>query len=80
MFYLNFGNKDHHSPFNFWNRFAFSNGFSGQTLYEQLVFQFYNVFYTSLPIIVYAVMDQEKSASELLDKAYNYIPGMKSIK
>jgi phospholipid-transporting ATPase len=60
----------------FW--FAFLNGMSGQTLYDQLIFQFYNVFFTAAPIMVYAIWDEEKPDHELMTKSYNYHIGMKS--
>lgn len=40
----------------FW--YGFTNWFSGQTLYEKINFQFFNILYTSLPIILYALFDR----------------------
>lgn len=39
----------------FW--FGIQNGFSGISLYDAYAYQLYNVFYTSIPIIIYAVFD-----------------------
>ncbi|CAD8165511.1 unnamed protein product [Paramecium octaurelia] len=39
--------------------FGFSNGFSGQNLYDQWLSQIFNVFFTSLPIILYALFDEK---------------------
>eukprot|EP01016_Furgasonia_blochmanni_P040743 TRINITY_DN5220_c0_g1_i4.p1 TRINITY_DN5220_c0_g1~~TRINITY_DN5220_c0_g1_i4.p1 ORF type:complete len:557 (+),score=136.71 TRINITY_DN5220_c0_g1_i4:72-1673(+) len=42
----------------FW--FGFINAFSGQTLYDPFLYQFFNLFYASLPIVIYAVFDKEQ--------------------
>jgi len=44
------------------------NWFSGQTLYDAYLYQLFNLFYASMPIVVYAVFDEEYSSS-FLDKA-----------
>lgn len=49
----------------FW--FAFYNGFSGVILYDSWLYQLYNLFYCSLPIIIYALFDEEFPNSKLLD-------------
>ncbi|KRX09193.1 P-type ATPase, cytoplasmic domain N [Pseudocohnilembus persalinus] len=60
----------------FW--FAFNNFFAGQTLYEPYMYQIYNVFYTSMPIMVYAIMDLEFNPSVLMENIGNYyLPGIK---
>eukprot|EP00033_Pygsuia_biforma_P001285 GCRY01001452.1.p1 GENE.GCRY01001452.1~~GCRY01001452.1.p1 ORF type:complete len:1119 (-),score=332.21 GCRY01001452.1:1076-4432(-) len=43
--------------------FTFHNGFSGQTLYEQWSLSFYNVFFSSLPIVALGVLDQDVSVN-----------------
>ncbi|EGR33192.1 hypothetical protein IMG5_206852 [Ichthyophthirius multifiliis] len=48
----------------FW--YGLTNYLSGQTLYDSILYQFYNIIFTSLPIIVYATCDQEYSERELL--------------
>ncbi|OQR79757.1 putative phospholipid-transporting ATPase ID-like, partial [Tropilaelaps mercedesae] len=55
FFYKNFAFTLCH----FW--FAFFCGFSAQTLYDPVFISFYNVFYTSLPVLALGVFDQEPS-------------------
>jgi len=53
----------------FW--YGFTNWFSGQTLYEAVNYQLFNITYTSLPIVLYALFDRETSDRILLsDPAY----------
>ena len=40
-------------------RYAFHNNFSGTTLYDPYLYQFFNLFYTSVPIMIYALFDSE---------------------
>ena len=47
----------------FW--YSFNNGFSASNLYDPWLYQFYNMFYTSLPIVLYAVYDNEYSSNFL---------------
>ena len=47
--------------------FGFFNGMSGQILYDAWIFQLYNLSYTSLPIIAYALMDEDFPSSEFYD-------------
>lgn len=49
----------------FW--FGFWDGFSGQLIYDPWIFQFFNVFYASLPIILYALFDEEFPNSKYLN-------------
>lgn len=49
----------------FW--FGFFDFFSGQTLYDSFLYQFFNLFYASMPIIIYAIFDKEYD-SNFLDK------------
>ena len=39
--------------------FAFFNVFSGQTLYEKILYQFYNIAFTGLPIFWFSLFDQQ---------------------
>jgi len=39
--------------------YGFVSAFSGQTLYESWLYQLYNITFTSIPIMWYAVFDQE---------------------
>ncbi|EGR27787.1 phospholipid-translocating p-type flippase family protein, putative [Ichthyophthirius multifiliis] len=41
----------------FW--YGFTNWFSGQTLYNSFIYQLFNIFFSSLPVMVYAIYDQE---------------------
>ena len=54
----------------FW--FSIYNNFSGQTPYDSFIYQLFNVFYTSLPIIVFAVFDVEHERKVLYANKENY--------
>lgn len=71
----------------FW--FSFFNSFSGQLLYDSWLYQLFNVFYCSLPIIIYALFDEDYPNSsylelkntkknELENQPHKYALGMKS--
>ena len=60
----------------FW--LGFVSCFSGKFIFEQFTFQFYNIFFTSLPIVLYAVFDQEYASETLINSPHLYIQGMKS--
>jgi magnesium-transporting ATPase (P-type) len=51
--------------------------YSGDTLYNPLLYNNYNIFFTSLPIIWFAVMDFEYSKEELLSDPKYYKIGFK---
>ena len=57
----------------FW--FGFLDGFSGQTTYNPFLFQLYNIFYASLPIVIYAVLDKEEKGSFFLKNPNTYFQG-----
>ena len=57
----------------FW--FGFYDGFSGQPLYNPALFQAYNVFFSSLPIIIYAILDKESKGSFFLQNPDTYLQG-----
>lgn len=61
----------------FW--FAFYDGFSGVSFYDQYLFQLFNLFYTSLPIFVYALMDKEFSGTYLTRNPQLYAQGIKGL-
>ncbi|KRW99867.1 P-type ATPase, cytoplasmic domain N [Pseudocohnilembus persalinus] len=46
----------------FW--YGFSSHFSGQTLYDAYLYQFFNMFYSSIPIMIYAIFDEEVKNGE----------------
>ena len=54
----------------FW--YGCTNNFSGQTLYDSYIYQMFNLFYSSMPIIIYAIFDKELHATTLVDNKINY--------
>ena len=52
------------------------SAFSGQTLYEPWLYQFYNITYTAFPIMFYALFDFEKPKEELLANPEYYKLGI----
>ena len=60
-------------------RFAFLNGFSGQTIYDPILFQLYNICYSSLPIVIYALFDKERKGSDYLKSPDLYSLGPKDM-
>ena len=61
----------------FW--FAFYDGFSGVSFYDQYLFQLFNLYYTSLPIFVYSLMDKEYSGTYLTRNPQLYAQGIKGL-
>lgn len=59
-------------------RYGFFNGFSGQSLYDSVLFQFYNMFYTALPIIIYALYDKEHKGRDFISNPEYYSLGLKN--
>jgi len=57
----------------FW--FAFYCGFSGTTIYDQVIFQGFNLFYASIPIIIYATLDYEYPSKTLMNRPVLYMQG-----
>ncbi|XP_025076903.1 phospholipid-transporting ATPase ID-like isoform X3 [Pomacea canaliculata] len=72
FFYKNFAFTLCH----FW--FAFFCGFSAQTLFDPFFISLYNVFYTSLPILVLGVFDQDVDDTNSLRYPKLYLPGIKN--
>lgn len=52
------------------------NFFSGQTLYDRWIYQFFNPIFTCLPIIWYGIYDIEMDPKELMSKPIYYVQGM----
>lgn len=50
--------------------FSLWSGYSGQPLYDGLIYQCYNLFFTSLPIFFYCTFDQEYHRSIEVDPKY----------
>ena len=59
----------------FWH--GFTNGMSGNSLYDPLLFQCYNIFFSALPIVIFAVFDKEFQGSYLEKNPRYYTPGLK---
>ncbi|KAJ7385268.1 Phospholipid-transporting ATPase ID [Desmophyllum pertusum] len=53
--------------------------FSAQTLYDAWFISFYNVFFTSAPIVFLAVLDQDVSEASCAKYPRLYIPGQKNL-
>ncbi|ESO89585.1 hypothetical protein LOTGIDRAFT_124920, partial [Lottia gigantea] len=70
FFYKNFAFTLCH----FW--FAFFCGFSAQTLYDPYFISLYNVFYTSLPVLVLAMLDQDVNDDYSVRYPKLYLPGL----
>ncbi len=51
------------------------NTFSGQTIYEQWIYQLYNIVFTALPVMWYAFQDSEYERMKLLDEPELYEAG-----
>jgi len=58
----------------FW--IGFDMIFSGQRVYESWLYSLFNVFYSSCPIIVYALFDAEFSDDSLMKYPFLYFPGI----
>lgn len=54
--------------------FAFINGYSGQTIYDQWYISFYNLFFTSLPLAAKAVFDQDINSAIDGEAFKKYMP------
>ncbi|CAF0944064.1 unnamed protein product [Rotaria sordida] len=55
----------------FW--FGFFSGFSAQTVYDQFFIGTYNLFFSSLPVLAVAVLDQDISADHSLSKPHLFV-------
>jgi magnesium-transporting ATPase (P-type) len=56
--------------------FGFFSYFSGTAIYEMILYQLFNVAFTAIPIIWYAVFDWEYSKETLLEKPKYYRIGL----
>ena len=59
--------------------FGWSNWLSGQTLYEAINYQMYNIFYAFAPIVLYAIIDRQTSDYILMHDPIYYAPGPKRM-
>ena len=62
---------------NFW--FAYHSAFSASFLYDQILFLGFNTAFTALPIVIYAVFDEEYTDKELIENPKLYRQGMKGL-
>jgi len=58
----------------FW--YGISSVFSGQTFYEMWLYQSFNLLFTSVPIVWFALFDYEKTKEELISKPGQYYLGV----
>jgi len=56
--------------------FGFASAFSGQTLYEALIYQGYNIVFTALPILWFAIFDEEFSKQTFLNEPKHFWIGL----
>ncbi|XP_077138750.1 phospholipid-transporting ATPase IC-like isoform X1 [Ranitomeya variabilis] len=71
FFYKNFA----YTLVHFW--YSFFNGFSGQTVYDTVFIALYNLLYSSLPIIIVGLQDQDVGDKLSMQCPSLYIPGQK---
>jgi len=60
----------------FW--YTFFSGYSGQTLFEQYTLGVYNIIFTGLPIITFAILDEDVSRKNILQNPQLYVDGQKN--
>ena len=62
-------------------RVGFDMAFSGQRIYENWLYSLFNVFYASLPIVLYALLDKQfpNKNKALMEYPALYQPGLKSL-
>lgn len=53
------------------------SAFSGQTLYEPFIYQLYNIMFSSVPIVWYAIFDQEHTKKTFMEKSSLYDIGIR---
>ena len=58
----------------FW--YGLYNNYSSATIYDPFVYQLYNVAFTSIPIIIYAIYDQQYSVKKSLNQPQLYQLGL----
>ena len=61
----------------FW--FGFTNNFSGQTIFDPWLYQFYGILFTAAAIIAFAVCDFEYPKEELLKNPQYYCIGLNNL-
>ncbi|KAM9331027.1 phospholipid-transporting ATPase IC-like [Gastrophryne carolinensis] len=73
FFYKNFA----YTLVQFW--YAFFNGYSGQLVYDSLFMALYNLVYSSLPVIIVGLQDQDVNDKLSMQCPSLYIPGQKGL-
>ncbi|XP_066274027.1 phospholipid-transporting ATPase ID-like [Branchiostoma lanceolatum] len=73
FFYKNFAFTLCH----FW--YSFFVGFSAQTVYDQWFITFYNIMYTSLPVLAMALFDQDVNEDNCVKYPKLYVPGQYNL-
>lgn len=58
--------------------FGYFSNFSGSTYYFQLIFQFYNVFFTLFLMLFFTIMDKKYTPTQLLQNPQLYSPGQQN--
>ena len=58
----------------FW--FGFASAFGGQTLYEPIMYQWYNMAFTAFPIMWFAMFDEEFTKRSFLHEPRHYWIGL----
>lgn len=58
--------------------YGFNNHFSSATIYDPWIYQLYNVVFTSFPIIVYAIFDEQHSKEMSMKEPHLYNVGLKN--
>lgn len=60
----------------FW--YGFQSALSGQPLYEQWLYQLYNILFTAFPVMWFALFDEQFVKEELLSNPNHFKIGIKS--
>lgn len=58
---------------------ALASGFSGQVVYEPMIFEFYNIVYTAAPVLIYAVLDRQYEITNLENAPSFYLDGPRRV-
>ena len=58
-----------------WNRYGILNVYCGLSNYDPYLYQVFNIFYAALPIIIYAVFDEEMNHRDLENNPAAYQQG-----
>ena len=60
----------------FW--FCFANAFTGKNLYEEWTLSVFNVIFASLPVITFAILDEDVGKTFVLNNPQLYVEGQKN--